>query len=127
MMRNLIYFDIDGVLNDTPARGDLGFRADPDKVELLKRLSPFGEFVCISFWRGRPDMPVIPRLKYTEAPMGEKRNSVLTHRTLLIIDDQPDYYKDLAVPIYQTVGHVGLTEIDINNIVNLLMWKPSCA
>lgn len=115
MAKDWIYFDIDGVLNNTPARGDNGFYVDPAKVEILKQLP--GPFVCISYWRRRPDMGKIPGLRYQCAPVGNKKDCVNTRRAKLVIDDQPDYYKGLQnVPVYKVDGNVGLTQEDIDKI-----------
>lgn len=111
-----IYFDIDGVLNNTPQRGDKGFYADPLMCELLQRIP--GRKICISFWRGTPqrEQVVLPS-EFTFAAHGEKR---FCHpNAKLIIDDQPNLY-DWFAPIYVTDGHVGLTEQDVANILNIL-------
>lgn len=123
MAKDWIYFDIDGVLNNTPARGDNGFYVDPAKVELLKQLP--GPFVCISYWRRRPDMGKIPGLNYQCAPVGNKKDCVNTRRAKLVIDDQPDYYKGLQnVPVYKVDGDVGLTQEDIDKIKRKYFPEP---
>lgn len=106
-------FDICGVLNPTPARGDNGFRADPDKIARLLRLP--GPYVCLSFWRGWPDKIELP-FDYTLAPNGNKRDCVPIN-AIVVIDDQPSKYDGVDVPLYVTDGHVGLTDEDVENIL----------
>jgi len=115
-MSSLIYFDIDGVLNDTPQRGNKGFYADPAKCELLQQIP--GQKVCISFWRGTPQRSqVILPFDFTFAAHGEKRSCCPNAK--LIIDDQPNLY-NWWEPIYTTNGSVGLTEDDLLKILELL-------
>lgn len=112
----LIFFDIDGVLNDTPQRGNKGFFADPKKCELLRRIP--GEKICISFWRGTPQRSQVSLpFEFTFAPHGEKRNCCEGAR--LILDDQPDLYHWYS-PLYVVKGNIGLIEQDLINILELL-------
>lgn len=114
----IIYFDIDGVLNNTPARGNLGFGADADKCELLASIP--GKKVCISFWRGADPGAIKLPFDFTLAPNGDKRNC--HEGATIIIDDQPNLYNADA-PVYAVNGRVGLTATDVQNIKDILAKK----
>lgn len=117
-----IFFDIDGVLNNTPARGSMGFGVDHMMCNRLKDIREclHGELVCISFWRGTPQRQEVKLpFQFTWAPHGEKRKS--WHGADLIIDDQLSLYPQEA-PVYAVNGHVGLQGSDVAFIVS--KYKP---
>ncbi len=105
-------FDIDGVLNPTPARGNKGFRADPEKIARLLRLP--GPYVCLSYWRAWPEKIDLP-FEYTIAKQGNKGDCVPTN-AIVVIDDQPSHY-GRDVPLYITNGNVGITDADVDAIL----------
>lgn len=112
----LVYFDVDGVLNNTPARGDLGFGVDPEKCRILAALP--GTKVCISCWRNSDADKIVLPFPFYLAPKGEKRKS--HPHAAIIIDDQPSLYDEDA-PLYHVAGPDGLTREDGERLDKRLM------
>lgn len=112
---SLIYFDVDGVLNDTEATPTFHYHIEKVSLLLDIRDETGLPLVCCSFWRDKPDIRTLP-FDFEVLKGNAKR---LCKKDSIIIDDHPKLFLPEHL-IYQTKSNVGLTKIDARNITTMI-------
>lgn len=118
MLIREIWFDIDGVLNNTPQLGGRPLWIVQEHWDFLRQFPQ--KLVCVSFHRHWPEkvhellgVPVLCAAK------GHKRDALPADTSgILVIDDQAGEYS--GVLVYAVEGKTGLTENDRRNLTALL-------